>query len=754
MTDLFQNVLGRGLDVSWLVLAVIAVRRLLKRSPKWIHCGLWALVALRLVCPVSVESSLSLVPSREAVMEEVFFQDAAGEESIETIPQEVPVLSEPEPIPQAHYTPPYQASSAQPAPEPEAPFDWLRFGSLVWMAGMGILLVYSSVSYGRLRRKTAASLVLEEGVFLCDYIDTPFLLGVFRPGIYLPSDLTVEDRDYVLAHERAHLARRDHWWKPLGFGLLILYWFHPLLWAAYFLFSRDLELACDERVVRDWAPQEKKVYSHVLLKCSVPGTALAACPLAFGEVGVTQRIRSIANYRRPGFWILTVSAAVLALVAVCFGTDPKAHTLYDLMDLPVQEIDAIDLWSQKGRVTYSGESLQQVLDLFEALEYDPEPLSQEPIPEDHDEDLWSYWFAEIQCGEEVTKIYSDYDRTMIWVIQPDGTIGLPYALKEPEVLQDYLAVYVTPVLGRYVTMDAYATAAEPGLWLQKVSPEAISAARLWTVLEDQTLDTKYLSGKVLPELVGLLNTIPENALGEMQTDPEFTYDDLRYFVTGENKPENFQHTTGVFLLLEDGACDVTALLRSYNGKAELLLIEDFNWQTNHEFVQPGYARCWTLDNQELQDYLLNLKDRIPTIWTWVGSRHAVSREYTRITDGKTTISTHFLMDWDYEILEPGGQSFGFRCRPKDESVGWVYFEWWEHSFPASAEEEKAGIRGRVGSCQADVYRLGPWDNYDYERQSCPHGDFVIRKDKEASWQKKYWDILSDIEIMTDVQCTP
>ncbi len=755
MKSLFQFLLERSLDVTWLVLAVLALRFLLKRAPKWLRCWLWALVALRLLCTFSLESSLSLVPQREIIRGPVISQSQASavdappvlETQIEWMPAS--------PLPEANLSVSHNPVSSVPDSDPtlDTP-DWMMLGSLIWAAGSLALAAYACVSYWRVRQKVSASISVAADVFLCDYIDTPFLLGSLRPRIYLPTSLDPEDLACVLSHERAHLARRDHWWKPLGFGLLILYWFHPLLWISYLLFCRDLELACDERVIRNLDARGKKAYSQTLLKCSVPRNTLAVCPLAFGEVGVLQRIRSIANYRKPGFWILAASVIALAAAALFFATSPKRHTLYDLMDLPVREIDEIALWSHKGRVTCSGENLQQILDLFDALEYDPEPLSQTPILEDADANHWSYWFAEIECGEEITKIYSDYDHTKVWMIQPDGTIGLPYALKEPEILQNYLSDYVTPILGRYVTREAYATAEEPGLWLKMVSPEAISAARLWTVLEDRTLDTRYLSGKNLPELVNLLNAIPETALGEMQTDPEFTYDDLRYFVTGDSWPENFRKTPGAFLLLEDEACDFTALLRSYDDKVELLLIEDFVWQTSHLFVQPGYARCWTLDSQELEAYLLNLKDYIPQIWTWVGSRHAFSREYTQISDGQTTISTYFLLDWDYEILEPGGQSFGFRCRPKDESSGWIYFEWWGHNFPASAEETENGIRGYLGGCKTVVYSLGPWDNQEYGRYSCSHGDFVVRKDQDVSWLEKYNHIVSDMETITDVHCPP
>ena len=201
----------------------------------------------------------------------------------------------------------------------------------VWVLGMIAMAVYAAVSYLRLRRIVRVSMPAGEGVYLCDHIASPFILGIVRPRIYLPSELPQENWACILAHERAHLARRDHWWKPLGFLLLTVFWFQPLLWLAYILLCRDVEQACDEKVIQSLSESEKREYSQVLLECSVPGKWITACPLAFGETGVKHRIRAVLHYKKPTLWILIIALIACTVLAVCFLTDP-ADTPDDTID--------------------------------------------------------------------------------------------------------------------------------------------------------------------------------------------------------------------------------------------------------------------------------------------------------------------------------------------------------------------------------------------------------------------------------------
>ena len=308
MDLMFIKVLNLSISASWLVLAVLLLRLLLKKSPRWIHVALWGLVAVRLLCPVTIESGLSLIPSTQTVPENVFYQGAYHQ-------QEQVSLELVEPRPNV---PPVSVELEQTVSNVQT---WEVQWSLLWPAGMLVMALHALVSYLQLRRKVSAALELTPGVHLCDYIDTPFILGVFRPRIYLPSGLD-SGAAHVLAHERAHIARKDHWWKPLGYLLLTVHWFNPLLWLAYILLCRDIELACDERVVKKMAVPERKTYSETLLQCSVSRRNLAACPLAFGEVGVKQRIQTVLNYKKPGFLMVVIAVVCLILAAVCFLTDP------------------------------------------------------------------------------------------------------------------------------------------------------------------------------------------------------------------------------------------------------------------------------------------------------------------------------------------------------------------------------------------------------------------------------------------------
>lgn len=308
MEALFLKLLDMGVSASWLILAVIAARFLLRNAPKSVRCILWALVALRLTCPVTIPSPFSLAPQAPAV------------EQILTA-REIPI---PTPVSGNRNNTTLNNISVE-TPKPESASASLRLTeifSAVWLAGLSAMLLYALAGFLRLRRTVFASLSIGGNLWICDDIPAPFILGILRPRVYLPSNLDEAQARYVIAHENAHLRHFDHFWKPLGYGLLSVYWFHPLVWAAYVLFCRDLELACDERVVREMKLSERAAYSQALLDCSRERGSVAACPLAFGETGVKTRVKAVLNYRKPAFWIVIVSVIVCAVVAACFLTSP------------------------------------------------------------------------------------------------------------------------------------------------------------------------------------------------------------------------------------------------------------------------------------------------------------------------------------------------------------------------------------------------------------------------------------------------
>ena len=332
MSGIFLKLLNLSISASWLVLVVLALRLVLKRAPKWVNVLLWGMVALRLMLPFSIESALSLIPSAETLSPEVVRFDPAPTitSGVEFIDNAVnPSLSE--------------SFAAAPLASVNPLYVWTYLAGWVWLIGLAAMLAYALVNYLRLRRRVSASIPLRENIYVCDEVPSPFILGIVRPRIYLPSAPDEAQRGSVLSHERAHLARRDHWWKPLGFALLAVYWFNPLLWLAYTLLCRDIELACDERVLRGMDAGQVKDYSSALLACSVPRRMLAACPLAFGEVGVGARVKNALRYKKPAFWVVAASVAVCVVVAVCFLTNPERATMKWAKSLRVEDVARIEL---------------------------------------------------------------------------------------------------------------------------------------------------------------------------------------------------------------------------------------------------------------------------------------------------------------------------------------------------------------------------------------------------------------------------
>ena len=332
MAAVFLKLLNLSISASWLVLAVLVLRLISKRSPKWMNVLLWGIVALRLMLPFSIESALSLIPSAETVSPAAVQFDPAPTitSGVSVIDNAVnPSLSE-------HF-------SAVPTASVNPLYVWTEIAGWVWLIGLGAMLLYALVSYLRLRRRVSVSLPIQDHIYLCDALSSPFILGVVKPHIYLPSGLDEVQRQNVLAHEQAHLARRDHWWKPLGFALLAVYWFNPVLWLAYTLLCRDIELACDERVIRTMDESAVKTYSTVLLACSMPRKAAITCPLAFGEVGVKERVRNALHYKKPAFWVVAASVAVCVVVAVCFLTNPEHETMKWAKNLRVDDVVRVEL---------------------------------------------------------------------------------------------------------------------------------------------------------------------------------------------------------------------------------------------------------------------------------------------------------------------------------------------------------------------------------------------------------------------------
>lgn len=333
MEVLFLKLVNMSITASWLVLSIIAVRLIFKKVPKWILCLLWGLVAIRLICPFSIESSLSLIPDTEPIQQSAAIQEepvkpARGDilnSEGNVIAARYPSTATGEILDSEGNVILEKKDGVTTFREESKTQTWISILSKIWFAGVCCMLVYTIASYHLLKRKVATAIPVKRGIKQSEYVDSPFVLGIVRPVIYLPFGLPERDMAYVIAHEKAHIRRADHWWKPLGFGLLSIYWFNPALWVAYILLCRDIEAACDEKVIREMDKDERRAYSTALLNCSIHRRWIAACPLAFGEVGVKARVTGVMNYKKPAFWLILICLILVAVVTVCFLTDPSSE---------------------------------------------------------------------------------------------------------------------------------------------------------------------------------------------------------------------------------------------------------------------------------------------------------------------------------------------------------------------------------------------------------------------------------------------
>ncbi len=330
MADIFLKIVNMSISASWIVLAVLVLRLLLKKAPKWINGILWGIVGLRLIMPFSLESVFSLIPSSETISKVPDAPRPHFESGVTIIDNRVNDYLG------GHY---YEGVT-----RPTGHFaDITTILAIAWIVGIVVLLAYTVISYLRVKNKIGTAVLLRDNIFQSENVVSPFVLGIIKPKIYLPFNMNEQDMNHVIAHENAHIRRKDHWWKPFGFLVLTLHWFNPLMWLGYALLCRDIELACDEKVVKEFNNEQKADYSQALLTCSVNRRIIAACPLAFGEVGVKNRVKSVLNYKKPAFWIVVTAIVVIITVAVCSLTNPVSNKL--------GKMENNNLWSRTAENT-------------------------------------------------------------------------------------------------------------------------------------------------------------------------------------------------------------------------------------------------------------------------------------------------------------------------------------------------------------------------------------------------------------------
>lgn len=322
MVSAFANIVGISIGANWLILDVLLLRFLLKKAPRRVICILWAMVAVRLLLPVSLESPVDIIPETTSAIQEAVDTSLIHPE---TVTFHTGIVT------------PQEGTSGASASSGQS----ISVIPLVWFFGVLLMLSYLALRYVKLRSLVREAAWEKENIWICDAVTTPFILGIVRPKIYLPSGLSGISREYVIAHEKCHLRCKDHWWKPISYLILSVFWFDPLMWIAYFMICKDIEFACDESVIHRYSLPEKKAYSQALLACSANRKLVLACPIAFGETAVVGRIRNVLNHKKPGFWIMLVSALVLIFCTIGFFTIPVGAQTNDSGLASSEQIEVI-----------------------------------------------------------------------------------------------------------------------------------------------------------------------------------------------------------------------------------------------------------------------------------------------------------------------------------------------------------------------------------------------------------------------------
>ena len=396
MNELFLKIVNMSISASWLVLVVLILRFVLKKAPKWVNILLWGIVAIRLICPFSFESALSLIPSAETFPEKVIsgpsFDVQTGITPVDNRIND-------------YLGDRYFEGVTVPANNGN---NIMTILTIVWPIGILLLVAYTVISYWRLRRKVDTAVRYKDNIFQSENVKSPFVLGIIKPRIYLPFNMNGQDLEHVVAHEQAHIHRKDHWWKPFGFLLLTIHWFNPLVWLAYVLLCRDIELACDERVIKELGNEQRADYTQALVACSVNRRMIAACPLAFGEVGVKDRVKSVMNYKKPAFWGVVLAVIVCVFVAVCFltnpvtknnGTDGTVTEWFDYLETPDEMV-----WDGRLEINlpeFPGVTFRWYPEKMEAV------TEEGIVPLFHGMPIWNTYFCDL-TGDRIPDLCSTY----------------------------------------------------------------------------------------------------------------------------------------------------------------------------------------------------------------------------------------------------------------------------------------------------------------------------------------------------------
>ena len=656
MEALFLKLVNMSINASWLVLAVLVLRLVLKKAPKSILCALWAMVALRLMFPFSFKSVFSLIPSAEPLPEEFLYaatpQLNTGIGSVDQVLN--PIIAE--------NLAPAELVSANPTQIYSFIF------SQIWILGMVLMLLYLLISYCVLRKKVQVCIRVDSTVRLCDHIDSPFILGIIRPRIYLPSNLDSVTAAHVLAHEQAHLKRRDHWWKPLGFVLLSVYWFNPVLWLAYILLCRDIEQACDEKVVQGLDIDGKKAYSMALLQCSVSQKMITACPLAFGEVGVKKRIKSVLHYKKPAFWIVLLAVIASIAVAVCFLTDPATENKD--RDETFEEVPQADYRIAVG--TYAPISVETDTD----RELNSLPLVQTYAYEVTED---SFIIHDLKSGNATPypvdwgwKGYAEADeRIPLMSVQ---RLTQPFGILKP-LLDNSSLKY------QYISEDYHLLSQDGTMCLVIAERRPNSDLVNWRVHSLVAGHPLLLPPKSFPEFLDRIDEVNDGQVFNRSGDRRPGYFDitneevaaLREILSEmpedactphSNMPDIYNYYIGI-LCSKNSSNAIGFNFSIYYDYAHILLVWYDKYTQQQEVFEISYA--------PLQDFLESMMqpERIDNYTVMIDLANPT---YVSYTHGDITIQLVRKASWEYEIVPyvDDRTDFGIRCKP-EWLEDWLFF---------------------------------------------------------------------------------
>ncbi len=741
-----------SVSAAVIALVVMVLRLILKSAPRWIICSLWALVAIRLLLPFSVESSLSLMP--EPPLPETSRVLLAEENSPnpQTVPQSVSQEQMPEqlsPIPA-----PAKASKSTPSVSTEAVL------LTIWCLGAVTMLVYEAVSYQKLRRKVSASMEVEPGIYICDYIASPFVLGTLHSKIYLPSHLNSEDRPYILAHEKAHIARLDPLWKTLGFLLLALHWFNPVLWIAFILFCRDIESACDERVIGDMGDCAKVPYSSALLNCNLPKTL--AYPLAFGEVGVRQRIREVLNYKKPALWISLLAVLALLTTAVCFLTTKSGPSLADLSPFDPQESVRM-LGKQCMYVMSSPKELDAVQAFLKSVRYDPEPMETPPSLEE-----FGNMYLSAGSLAQYHGLCFAPDGSAVGIVE-NTEINIGYRIKNPEAVLEFFDKWVAPLANHDVSGQPTWVEDKPWIWAQKLNSSMLERLSVQTMTQysPKQNEAGEITSTGSSSSSGVYNTPYVQPLMDLihQLKPKAFKDSGTVQKSYLRKLLTPRHTDSPCTLItfQDGVNKKILAIRQEQDTLDFFMSQDYERIVNDDMHFVSF-RHWKLQDEALLDYMKSLEKNSPCLTTFVGWKHEWGTPI-EMAHGDAKITLPIIASWDTELVPPSEEEapWGVRIRPHGEE-GWMFFSFWPQGFH---KEEENRYYGESTSYEFDKVITSYPDSvvtengcnitgaiWSWKLYSGAVGDYVILSEGADSWMNTHFDELDDIILLCRFQGNP